>query len=250
MSNKNNIIDLKRLRTSCMQCHARQVCLAAGLSEAEMRALDQIVERRQVLEQGEQIFHQGQTLSHLHVVRSGAVKTFSLDTNGEEQISGFHLPGEFLGLDAIAGERHVCTAQALESSSVCDIPFAGFEALARVVPGLQLHLLRRMSREIHRNEQAMVLLGKTTAKQRLAAYLFDVSCDYRKQGLSPNTFRLSMTRCDIANYLGLAPETVSRLMTCLQREGVITLTGREVTINNVAALQYPRHRDRYRIAGM
>jgi CRP/FNR family transcriptional regulator len=237
MSNRGNIFDLKYLRTSCMQCRVRELCLPAGLSESEIRELDQVIERRQVLKPGEQVFHQGQAFRHLSVVRTGTIKTYVMDVNGVERVTGFLLPGELLGLDAITRGHHASTAQALESSSVCDIPFDSLERLARIIPRLQYHLLRHMSRKIHHDEQTMLLLGMATAKRRLYTFLFGVSFRYREHGLSPNHFRLSMTRCDIANYLGLAVETVSRLMTSLQREGVVTVVGREVIIDDMAALR-------------
>lgn len=237
MSGRDNVIDLKRLRAACTHCHVRELCLPVGLSEAEVGELDHVIERRQVLKPGEALFHQGQAFRHLYMVRSGAVKTFVIDAQGEERITGFHLTGELLGLDAIAGERHTCTAQALETSSVCDIPLTGLEGLARALPSLQHHLLRLMSSEIQRDEQAMALLGAASAEQRLAAFLLSFSCRYRERGLSPSVFRLSMPRRDMANYLGLALETVSRMMTRFQQRGVITVAGRDVTINDAAALR-------------
>jgi len=236
MSDRDNVIDLKRLRAACTHCHVRELCLPVGLSEAEVGELDRVVERRQVLKPGEALFHQGQPFRHLYMVRSGAVKTFVTDAQGEERVTGFHLAGELLGLDAIAGERHTCMAQALETSSICDIPLTGLEGLARALPSLQHRLLRLMSSEIQRDEQAMALLGTASAEQRLAAFLLSFSCRYRERGLSPSVFRLSMTRRDIANYLGLTLETISRMMTRFQQRGVIAVAGRDVTINDAAAL--------------
>ena len=237
MPNRNNVIDIKQLRANCAQCQVHELCLPMGLSESEVGELEQVIERRQVLKAGERLFHQGQPFRHLYMVRSGAVKTLVVDADGEERITGFHLPGELLGLDAIADECHTCMAQALETSSVCHVPFTDLEGLARLLPSLQHHLLRLMSREIQRDQQALVLLGTATAEQRLAAFLLNISCRYRQQGLSPHLFHLSMARRDMANYLGLALETVSRAMSRFQQLGVISSAGREVTINDGAALR-------------
>lgn len=234
---RHRVVDLKAaLCVSCMQCKVRELCLPSGLSEEEIREVDRAIERRRLLKPGEPLFRIDQPFGRLYMVHAGSIKSFVVDAEGKERVIGFHLPGELLGLDAIAGKSHVCMAQALETSGVCEIPLDRLEGLARRMPALQHHLLHLMSHEIRQEEQT-ILLGASSADQRLATLLLSLSYRQHQRRLSARAIRLSMSRRDIGNYLGLALETVSRVFTRLQRRGLIAVTGREVSISNLDALQ-------------
>jgi CRP/FNR family transcriptional regulator len=236
MPSTASVVDLKTLRGTCMQCQVRELCLPSGLSEEEVREVDRAIEHRRLLKPGELLFHVGQAFRQLYLVHAGSVKTFVIDNEGKERVIGFHLAGEVLGLNAIAGKAHACAAQALETCGICEIPFDNLEKLAHGFPVLQHHLLSLMSHEI-RQEELTILLGAASAEQRLAILLLNLSDRQRQRHLFAKAIRLSMSRRDIGNYLGLALETVSRVFTRLQRRGLIAVDGREVNINNLDALR-------------
>lgn len=236
MPSKHKVVELKAHCASCMQCKVRELCLPSGLSEEEIREVDRAIERRSLLKPGEPLFQLDQPFRRLYMVHAGSIKSFTIDSEGKERVIGFHLPGELLGLDAIAGKSHLCAAQALETSELCEIPLESLEGLAHRIPALQHHLLHLMSHEIRQEEQT-ILLGTASAEQRLATLLLSLSYRQHQRRLSARAIRLSMSRRDIGNYLGLALETVSRVFTRLQRRGLIAVAGREVNINNPEALR-------------
>lgn len=225
MSQAHPTLNLASLRLACKQCSARDLCLPFGLSEDDMARLDRIVDHPRPLRHHDFLFRAGEPMRSVYAVRSGSVKTGTLSAEGAEQVTGFHLPGELVGLDAIASGHHVCNAQALETTSLCELPFEGLESLAQQIPSLQHQLLRLMSQEIRQSDR-LLALGRKSAESRLADFLLLLSRRFQARGLSAHEFTLSMTRTEIANYLGLTLETVSRLFTRLQAQGVITLHGR------------------------
>ena len=230
-------IDLSRFKVACNDCNLFQLCLPVGVDKPDLELLDRIIKRRRPLKRGEHLFHTGSPFQSIYAVRSGSVKTYSATENGYEQITGFHLPGELLGLDAISDGRHPCSAKALETASLCEIPFERLEELSYRVPSLQHQLLKIMSKEILSDESLLVLLGKKNAEERLAALLVSLSDRYRQRGFSPNEFHLSMSRNDIGNYLGLAVETVSRLFTRFQAEGLLTVQRKHIHILDLTRLR-------------
>jgi len=236
MSSKRSVIELKAHCASCMQCKVRELCLPSGLSEEEVREVDRAIDGRRLLKPGEPLFRVGQPFQRLYMVHAGSIKSFVIDGDGKERVIAFHLPGELLGLDAIAGKSHACATQALETSGLCEIPLYRLEQLAQRMPVLQHHLFHLMSHEIRQDEQT-ILLGSTSAEQRLATLLLSLSYRQHQRRLSARAIRLSMSRRDIGNYLGLALETVSRVFSRLQQRGLIAVTGREVSISNIDALQ-------------
>jgi len=217
---------------SCSDCCLQGVCLPRGLSAAGLAELDdlRIVKRR--VARGASLYRAGDGFEAVYAVRSGAFKTIGVSSNGVEKITGFHLSGEVMGLDAINNERHNYTAVALEDSEVCVIPYAELTELALHVPELQQELFRLLSRDISRDHGLMLLLGSMTAEQRLAAFLLSLSRRYKRLGYSAECFILRMTREDIGNYLGLTLETVSRLMSRFQRDGLVAIQQREVTFKD------------------
>lgn len=222
--------------TGCDRCSLSRLCLPLALNGPDMPKLDAVVKREGPYERGRKVFEQNGAFSSCYVVRSGAVKTYMTSERGDEKILGFYLPGEVFGLDGIRG-THSCTAVALERSAICEIPFPMLESLARDLPDLQHHLFKLMSREITGAEELGMLLSKNTADERIISLLLTLSSRHARRKLSPTSFRLPMARGDIANFLGLAVETVSRVLTRLQKQELIRLNGRNVELLNLTALQ-------------
>ncbi|SEJ47760.1 CRP/FNR family transcriptional regulator, anaerobic regulatory protein [Pseudomonas linyingensis] len=225
-----------RERINCRDCSIRPHCFPANLQGSELQQLDGIILRSRPLQKGEPLFDAGTPLHYFHAVRSGALKTYLLSREGEEQITGFHLPGEILGLDGMGASSHPGFAVALETSMVCSIPLARLEELAGSIPHLRAELLWVMSAAIHADHQQLRLTRKPAA-ERLAAFLLELSQRFLLRGYSAQNFILPMSRCEIANYLGLTSETVSRLFTRYRDRGLVEIRGREVLLKDVQRLQ-------------
>lgn len=178
----------------------------------------------------------GDPFHAISVVRSGAVKTFTTAPSGERQITGFYLPGELLGFDGVADDVHICSAKALETTSVCQLPFDELEEISLKLPGLQRQLHRIMGRELIEEQHMLLQIGKMHAKQRLAAFLVNYSIRLQNRGYSASEFNLTISRTDIGNYLGLTVETISRLFSKLQQDNVITIDKKFVTLKDPKAL--------------
>ena len=214
----------------CNDCSLASLCLPLSLNMEDMDALDDIVKRGRPLKKGEFLFRQGDAFNSVFAVRSGALKTFSLSDSGDEQITGFHLPSELVGLSGMDSEIYPVSAMALETTSVCEIPFERLDELSVKLPQLRRQLMRVMSREIRDDQQMMLLLSKKTADERIATFLVNLSARFRARGFSANQFRLAMSRNEIGNYLGLAVETVSRVFTRFQQNKLLEAEGKEVHI--------------------
>lgn len=214
----------------CKDCSLAVLCLPLSLNMEDLDALDEIVKRGRPLKKGEFLFRQGDAFSSVFAVRSGSLKTFSVTDLGEEQITGFHLPSELVGLSGMDTELHPVSAQALETTSVCEIPFERLDELSAHLPQLRRQLMRLMSREIRDDQQMMLLLSKKSADERIATFLVNLSARFRARGFSANQFRLAMSRNEIGNHLGLAVETVSRVFTRFQSSGLLQAEGKEVTL--------------------
>lgn len=233
---RSKVISISSLKVACKDCNLRELCLPLGLDESDMRQLDNMIQRRRALKRGEMLYRTGDPLRALYAVRRGAFKTSGLMEDGRVHVTGFFMAGELLGFDAITADRHPCNAEALETSDVCEIPYDKLETLAQDVPGLQHQLFKVMSREIVRDEQLLVLLGRMTAEERLASCLLSFSRRQARLGLSATDLSLAMSRQDLGHYLGLALETVSRLFSRFQEEGVLEMQGRTVRLNDLARL--------------
>ncbi len=220
----------------CQNCSISELCIPFSLNEQELDTLDNIIDRKRPIRKGEQIFQDGEALHSLFAIRSGTFKTFTIDSNGEEQITGFHLAGDLLGFDALANSEHQSFAQALETAMVCEIPYNTLDELSDSMPALKRQVLRLMSNEIRTDQEMLSLLNRKNAEQRLATFLSTLSTRYKARGLSPSEFRLTMTRGDIGNYIGLTVETISRLLNRFHKEGVISVDGKLITINNLEQL--------------
>lgn len=215
---------------TCTDCTLNPVCLPLAVRTDEVEELDSIIKRSRPLRKGEHIFGPGDAFTSVYAVRSGAFKTYTLTEEGEEQVTGFYLPGEILGMDGLSTNIHSNAAKALESAAICEIPFDKLESLSTRIPSLQRHFFQLMSREIQSDQQLMLLLTKKPADERVASFILNLSARYSRRGLSPNSFRLPMSRNDIGNYLGLAVETVSRIFTRLQHGGVLTVNGKDIDV--------------------
>lgn len=220
----------KQPQANCKDCSLSGLCLPLSLNMQDMKALDDIVKRGRPLKKGETLFRQGDSFSSVFAIRSGALRTFSVTDAGEEQITGFHLPSELVGLSGMDTETYPVSAQALETTSVCEIPFDRLDELSVLLPQLRRQLMRIMSREIRDDQQMMLLLSKKTADERIATFLVNLSARFSARGFSANQFRLPMSRNEIGNYLGLAVETVSRVFTRCQASGLLEAEGKEVRI--------------------
>ena len=233
----NKVISLADIKVACKDCSLFQLCLPVGINEADLTALDKIIRRRRPVRRGEHLFHVWERFQSIYAVRSGSIKTYTPTEDGHEQVIGFHLPGELLGLAAINTGSHPCAAKALETTSVCEIPFDQLETLSERVPTLQHQLLKVMSKEILHDQSLLMLLGKKSAEERLASLLISLSDRYRQRGFSVSEFHVSMSRNDIGNYLDLAVETVSRLFTRFQEEGLLTVQRKHIRILDLARLR-------------
>ncbi|WP_285764325.1 fumarate/nitrate reduction transcriptional regulator Fnr [Biformimicrobium ophioploci] len=220
----------------CGNCSVRRLCLPAGLSDQDVDKLEAVTKKKQIVKAGERLYGAGDSFSNLFAIRSGSFKTAVIAADGDTQVTHFALPGEILGLDAYSGRTHPSYAEALETSSVCVLPFARLEELAQAVPALQQQIYAIFSEELQQENEILMLLGKRSADTRLAAMLINISSRYARRGYSSTRFVLSMPRTDIANYLGLTAETVSRLFSRFQKEGLIRVAQRDVEITDLIGL--------------
>ncbi|MDX9737347.1 MAG: fumarate/nitrate reduction transcriptional regulator Fnr [Azonexus sp.] len=233
----NQDLSLTVIKTVCSTCNLRELCLPFGLSLEELERLDDLISTRRRIKRGDYLYRVGDGFDAIYAIRSGFFKTDVLLEDGREQVTGFQMGGELLGLDGISTEHHTCNAIALEDSEICAIPFARLESLSREIHTLQRHFHKVMSREIVRDHGVMMLLGTMRAEERLAAFLLNLSQRFTARGFSHAEFYLRMTREEIGSYLGLKLETVSRAFSRFQEEGHIAVQQKHVRILNVDGLK-------------
>ena len=231
------VISIRDLKVHCSTCSMRELCLPMGLGAAELAQVDALLGTRVKLRKGDTLYHAGETFTALYAIRIGSLKTTVLAEDGREQVSGYHMLGDMIGLDGIGAERHGCHAMALEDTEVCVLPLERIEDVARAVPSLRQNLLRLMSKEIARDQSVMLLLGSMRADERLAVFLLSLAERYKQRGYSSTEFVLRMTREEIGSFLGLKLETVSRLFSRFQDEGLIQVQGRAVKLLEPVALK-------------
>ncbi|MDX5444790.1 MAG: fumarate/nitrate reduction transcriptional regulator Fnr [Zoogloeaceae bacterium] len=225
------------MRAACSQCNLHELCLPVGMNAAEINRLDQLVDTRRKVRKGQALYRSGDPFEAIYAIKVGWFKTDVLLEDGREQVTGFQMTGEMLGLDGISTEAHSCNAVALEDSEVCVIPYDQLEELSREVEGLQHQFHKVMSREIVRDHGVMMLLGSMRAEERLAAFLLNLSQRFNARGFSSAEFHLRMTRDEIGSYLGLKLETVSRAFSRFQDEGFIAVQQKHIRINDLAGLR-------------
>ncbi|TNC91888.1 MAG: transcriptional regulator FNR [Thalassolituus sp.] len=233
---------LRGAQPHCQTCSLNALCLPLSLSENDMERLDDIIRRGRPIQKGQLLFQQGEEFQSVFAVRTGALKTYTLASNGEEQITGFHLASELIGLSGYDAGAYPLTAKALETTTVCEIPLQQLDHLADELPDLRKQLMRTMGTEIRHDQNMMLLLSKKNAEERVASFLLDISQRYQRRGFSSTHFRLPMSRVDISNYLGLAVETISRVFTRFQKNELIETQGKEIILTDLDSL--------YELAGL
>jgi CRP/FNR family transcriptional regulator len=224
-------------KVACSNCNLRELCLPVGLSDPDMERLDQLVAKRRSVPRGDALFRTGDAFQSLYAVRTGFFKTCVSSEDGRDQVTGFQMAGELLGLDGISQDRHNCDAIALEDSQVCVIPFGQLEDLSRDFTPLQHQFHKIMSREIVRDHGMMLLLGSMRAEERLAAFLLNLTQRLQARGFSASSLILRMTREEIGSYLGLKLETVSRTFSKFQDDGLLEVKQRHIRILDAAGLR-------------
>ena len=228
---------IEPFKVACSSCNLRELCLPVGMSAEQLERLDAIVAARRAVPRGQALFRAGEAFQALYAVRTGFFKTSVSSEDGRDQVTGFQMAGELLGLDGIGTDLHACDAIALEDSQVCVIPYHQLEDLSRELSDLQRQFHRIMSREIVREHGVMLLLGSMRAEERLAAFLLNLTQRLRTRGFSASSLVLRMTREEIGSYLGLKLETVSRAFSKFQDDGILDVKQRQIRVLNSDALQ-------------
>lgn len=231
------LLNEKTLKVACSNCNLRELCMPVGLSPQDLARIDDVVATRRRVKRGSTLFRNGEVFESLFAIRTGFFKTCVTSGDGRDQVTGFQMAGEIIGLDGIVSDRHTCDAVALEDAEVCVMPFDRIGELAREITGLQHHVHRIMSREIVREHGVMLLLGSMRAEERVAAFLLNLAQRLHARGFSASELVLRMTREEIGSYLGMKLETVSRTFSKFADDGVIEVRQRHVRILNTPALQ-------------
>jgi len=229
-------------KIACSNCNLREVCLPVGMPKADLDKVDDLVAHRRKMQRGERLYSAADPFQALYAVRLGFLKSLISASDGREQVTGFYMAGEVVGLDGISTQTHACDVVALEDSEVCVIPYDRLEGVASALPTLSRQLHKVLSREIVREHGVMLLLGSMSAEERLAAFLINLSQRFEARGYSRSEFVLRMTRAEIGSYLGMKLETVSRLLSRFAQDGLIAVSGKRVRIldpDGVRALMKP-----------
>ena len=230
-------MDAQTIKVACSSCNLRELCLPMGLNADEMVKLDRVISTRKRIKRGQALFNAGDKFTSLYAVRSGFFKTCVTTADGRDQVTGFQMTGEIIGMDGIVSDHHSCDAVALEDAEVCIMPFDQVEELSREFTTLQHHVHKILSREIVREHGVMLLLGSMRAEERLAAFLLNLVQRLHARGFSQSEFVLRMTREEIGSYLGMKLETVSRTFSKFAEDDIIDVKQRHVQIKNVDALR-------------
>lgn len=228
---------LAPIKVACSNCNLRELCMPVGLTPEELERIDDIVAMRRHLKRRETLFRQGDDFKSLYAIRTGVFKTRVTSPDGRDQVTGFQMAGELMGLDGIVNGHHSCDAVALEDAEVYVMPFERVEELSREVVALQRHVHQIMSREIVREHGVMLLLGSMRAEERLAAFLLNLVERLHARGFSRSELVLRMTREEIGSYLGLKLETVSRTLSRFAEDGTVAVDKRNIRITDAAALR-------------
>ena len=230
-------MDAQSIKVACSRCNLRELCLPMGLNPDELDKLDRVISARRRIKRGTALFNTGDKFTSLYAVRSGFFKTCVTTADGRDQVTGFQMTGEIIGLDGIVSDRHSCDAVALEDAEVCVMPFDQVEELSREFTTLQHHVHKIMSREIVRDHSVMLLLGSMRAEERLAAFLLNLVQRLHARGFSQSELILRMTREEIGSYLGMKLETVSRCFSRFQDEGLISVQQKHIRLLDIPRLK-------------
>ena len=225
------------IQVACSNCNLRELCMPMGLNAQELSRVDELVATRRTVKRGTSLFHNGETFTSIYAIRTGFFKTSVITEDGRDQVTGFQMAGEIIGLDGIVNDQHTCDATALEDAEVCVMPFDRIEEISREVNALQHHVHKIMSREIVREHGVILLLGSMRAEERLAAFLLNLVQRLQTRGFSKTELVLRMTREEIGSYLGMKLETVSRTFSKFSDDGIVEVQQRKINIRDAAALQ-------------
>ncbi|MCG2634114.1 MAG: helix-turn-helix domain-containing protein [Gammaproteobacteria bacterium] len=233
----NSALCTPHRRIKCQTCALRHLCLLGHLPGDDIDSLEQHIQHSQLIQRGKYLFFSGEPAHSLYAVHSGSVKTYLVDNAGNEQVIGFHLTGELIGLDGLDEGHHLVSARTLETSSICEIPITELMNPGGKLHGLSSRLLRIASHQLREDEEHLFWIGKYNPEQRLALFLLNLSERYQQRGFSATEFNLSMSRIDIANYLAVAGETISRMLLLLQQKGLIRVDRKLVRLDNLNGLK-------------
>jgi CRP/FNR family transcriptional regulator, anaerobic regulatory protein len=230
-------MDSETIKAACSNCNLRELCMPVDLSVNDLDRIETIIQKRKRVKRGEQLFRNGDSFHSLYAIRTGFFKTSVSSTDGREQVTGFQMAGEIMGLDGIVSDRHTCDAVSLEDAEVCIMPFDRIEELSREINALQHHVHKIMSREIVRDHGVMLLLGSMRAEERVAAFLLNLTQRLHARGFSKSELVLRMTREEIGSYLGLKLETVSRTFSKFMEDGIVEVKQKNLHIRDPDALK-------------
>lgn len=224
-------------KVACSNCNLRELCMPLGLTEQELDRIDELVTTRRKIKRGATLFCNGEKFTSLYAIRTGFFKTCVTTEDGRDQVTGFQMAGEILGLDGIVNDHHSCDAIALEDAEICVLPFNRLAEISREVDALQHHVHKIMSREIVREHGVMLLLGSMRAEERLAVFLLNLVQRLHARGFSQSEVVLRMTREEIGSHLGLKLETVSRTFSKFAEDGIVEVKQRHIRILDIDALK-------------
>ncbi|MBB1633808.1 MULTISPECIES: fumarate/nitrate reduction transcriptional regulator Fnr [Cupriavidus] len=230
-------IPITEMSPRCSTCSLGQLCLPVGMSQQDLEKMDTLVQDRVRVRKGETLYRLGDPLTAVYAIRFGTLKTHLTMEDGRSQITGFHLPGEVVGLDGLGEMQHASDATALEDTEVCVVRFGDLQTLSNVLPSLQHQFMRLMSKEISQDQVMLITLGSMRAEERLAAFLINLSERLSARGYSASEFVLRMSREEIGSYLGLKLETVSRLFSRFAEAGLIQIRQRHVKLVDMVGIK-------------
>ncbi|MCG2633605.1 MAG: fumarate/nitrate reduction transcriptional regulator Fnr [Gammaproteobacteria bacterium] len=228
---------MQQIQVACQNCALARLCLPVALGSEDLVKLDGLIKQPRAIDRNEHLFHMNDPFESLYIVRSGCIKTYTPSPSGEEQVTGFYLPGELFGLSGINSGKQPTAAQALERTNICELPFSKMDDVTQQIPALSQQIIKVMSDELMHDQELLGLLGKKSAEARIAAFLTNLAKRCSKRHLSATEITLNMSRSDIGNYLGLAEETVSRTFTRFVNEEILSVQRREVSILDPERLQ-------------
>ena len=237
MTQPEPVIDFSKIKVTCSNCNLQELCLPRGLNAENMEKLDHVVKGSRPIHKGQHVFRSDDKFQAFYAVRSGSIKVYNLNESGEEQIIGFYFPGEILGFDAVENHMHSCSAVSLETTTVCSIPYEKINEISSEIPELQDQIFRLMSRELSKENKLLLTINKRSAEERLATFIVSLSTRFKNLGYSAKEYNLPMSRQDIGNYLGLTIETVSRLFTKFQKNGLIKIDKKAIRLEDLATLR-------------
>jgi CRP/FNR family transcriptional regulator len=226
---------------SCNSCSLRHLCIPNGLNTAELEELENAIDKTVKVAKKHEVYKSNDEIHGIYAVKSGAIKTSIINSEGQEQILEFHLPGDLLGFDAFETNKHSCDAIALEDSLLCMLPMNIFENLCDKLPGLRRVMMQQIGKEISHSQNLLLSLGQLPTEERLASYLLQLAEHFHSRGFSKSEFILPMSRQDLSNYLGMAVETLSRIISRMSNEKLIKIEQRTVIISNLGKLEKLAH---------